>query len=326
MKFKFFLSLFATAHFITSNAQVGIGTTSPKGALDIESNTSGVVIPRVGLNDVNQSLPITNPNGGNLVTGTLVFNTTNLPPLQQGFYYWNGVKWVALQGSGGSTENTDKNTLDQAYDQGGPGAGRVITADSGPVQINVTGSNTTGLRIDTNVNNSYAFFAEQNSVGTTIRASNTYTGNNQYSTIQGRNNSSNNTSAAVLGLSGGASFGVIGQTDANSTARAGVYGVNNRSNGGHGVWGRGLNGVVGDTNYRTGYGIWGENYNSIGNGNGVGTYGRGFVGLWGDLLSGGYSAYLNGRVYTTVGYYSASDIRLKSNIKPIDHALEKLKD
>lgn len=33
------------------------------------------------------------------------------------------------------------NTLDQAYDQGGPGAGRTITADAGPVEILGTGAN-----------------------------------------------------------------------------------------------------------------------------------------------------------------------------------------
>jgi len=49
------------------------------------------------------------------------------------------------------------NTLDQAYDQGGAGAGRIITADSGPVQIDssgagvalaITGSNTSGTLIE----------------------------------------------------------------------------------------------------------------------------------------------------------------------------------
>lgn len=41
-----------------------------------------------------------------------------------------GVKWAAAPGS-------SPNTLDQAYDQGGAGAGRVITADSGAIEISV---------------------------------------------------------------------------------------------------------------------------------------------------------------------------------------------
>ena len=325
MKFKKYFPLFALVSYFSVNAQVGIGTTTPQAALEIKSSNQGILVPRVALNSTSLQNPIINPDGSPIVKGTLVFNTQEIADVTEGFYYWNGSKWIALQGSV-SEDTSDKNTLDKAYDQGGPGAGRIITADSGPVQINVAGSNQTGLRVDTNVANSYAIYAEQNSVGTTIRAANTYSGNNQYSTIQGRNNSSNSTSSAILGLSGGAGYAVIGQTDTSSSARAAVYGNNTRTNGGHGVIGFGYNGVVGETNYRNGYGVWGQNYNSIGDGNGIGTYGRGFVGLWGDLLSGGYSAYLNGRVFTTVGYYSPSDIRLKSNIKKIDHALDKIKD
>jgi hypothetical protein len=39
------------------------------------------------------------------------------------------------------------NTLDGAYDQGGAGAGRVITADNGPVQIDTSAATTAGLEI-----------------------------------------------------------------------------------------------------------------------------------------------------------------------------------
>lgn len=47
------------------------------------------------------------------------------------------------------------NTLDQAYDQGGPGAGRIINADAGAVQINGTG----GFNVSTvlNVNTTTPF-------------------------------------------------------------------------------------------------------------------------------------------------------------------------
>jgi hypothetical protein len=47
-----------------------------------------------------------------------------------GFYYFNGTLWVKID------QNT--NTLDQAYDQGGAGAGRVILADTKPVRIDGT--------------------------------------------------------------------------------------------------------------------------------------------------------------------------------------------
>jgi hypothetical protein len=41
---------------------------------------------------------------------------------------------ITASGDGGTT-TTGANTLDAAYDEGGPGAGRVITADAGPVRI-----------------------------------------------------------------------------------------------------------------------------------------------------------------------------------------------
>ncbi len=42
---------------------------------------------------------------------------------------------ITSSGDGGGTTTTGANTLDAAYDEGGPGAGRVITADAGPVRI-----------------------------------------------------------------------------------------------------------------------------------------------------------------------------------------------
>ena len=74
-------------------SQVGIGTTSPTGALDINSSTNGLVIPRVALTAKNIAAPVVNPQGGVLTNGTMIYNTTtagvapnNVSP---GFYYWN---------------------------------------------------------------------------------------------------------------------------------------------------------------------------------------------------------------------------------------------
>lgn len=56
--------------------QVGIGTAHPRGALDINkgdgSNTSGLVLP--ANSDVNNIL---NPLGGNVVPGTMIYDSTN---------------------------------------------------------------------------------------------------------------------------------------------------------------------------------------------------------------------------------------------------------
>ncbi len=57
-------------NFFSSNAQVGIGTTTPDASsvLDITSTTGGVLFPR--MNTAQRDL-ITNP-----ATGLLIFNTT----------------------------------------------------------------------------------------------------------------------------------------------------------------------------------------------------------------------------------------------------------
>lgn len=86
--------------FISSNAsaQVGIGTTTPRGALDISSSTNGFIPPQVALTSVNVAAPIVNPQGGILASGTIVYNTAiagsspnNVTP---GYYFWDGSVWI----------------------------------------------------------------------------------------------------------------------------------------------------------------------------------------------------------------------------------------
>ena len=53
---------------------------------------------------------------------------------------------VTISSTGGAGSDT-QNTLDQAYDEGGTGAGAVITVDSQPIQLKVAGSNSIALAI-----------------------------------------------------------------------------------------------------------------------------------------------------------------------------------
>jgi hypothetical protein len=83
---------------IVANAQVGIGTTTPKAALDVNSTTTGFLMPRIALTSTNTSAPVTNPQGGGLALGTMIFNTNTTAGtygVVPGLYYWNGTKWVA---------------------------------------------------------------------------------------------------------------------------------------------------------------------------------------------------------------------------------------
>ena len=117
-------------------AQVGINTTNPNAQLDIRSsnqaaptNADGILIPKVDV------FPATNPTTAQ--QGMLVYLTTATTfsgnPKPIGFYYWNDspADWIAVKG-------TDGGTLDQAYDFGGAGNGKTITADAGTVLINGT--------------------------------------------------------------------------------------------------------------------------------------------------------------------------------------------
>lgn len=92
--FAFFclLSLFSFNIF----AQVGIGNTDPAASslLDIRdtnSNTKGILIPRVDIVSLTSPAPVTSP-----ATSLLVYNTnTTTGP---GFYYWNATRWVGIDG------------------------------------------------------------------------------------------------------------------------------------------------------------------------------------------------------------------------------------
>ncbi|MCG2610620.1 hypothetical protein LZZ90_03770 [Flavobacterium sp. SM15] len=92
----------------TVNAQVGIGTTTPRGALDINSSTSGFVPPQVSLTSLIVAAPVVNPQGGALARGTIVWNTNTAGVLPNnvspGLYYWNGTRWISVAGSPGGLD------------------------------------------------------------------------------------------------------------------------------------------------------------------------------------------------------------------------------
>lgn len=84
-------------------AQVGINTTTPKAALDIESANNGMLIPRVQLTSILDITTVINPNLGPLETSTLVYNmaAAGIAPnnVVAGFYYWNGSRWISIVGN-----------------------------------------------------------------------------------------------------------------------------------------------------------------------------------------------------------------------------------
>jgi hypothetical protein len=88
---------------VALNAQVKIGdnpnTIDPNSLFELESSTKGLLAPRVVLNDLNSAAPLTLP----VPEGMLVYSQGGT--LSNGFYYWNGVKWLPVLNSQNVRDN-----------------------------------------------------------------------------------------------------------------------------------------------------------------------------------------------------------------------------
>lgn len=107
MKNKHLLTpLFIAFNFFIVSAQVGIGTTNPDSSsmLDINSSTSGLLIPRVNLTSISDVTTIPNP-----AFSLLVFNRSNSNGLVPSFYYWDS-QWKLL-GSNTDEWNLSGNSI-----------------------------------------------------------------------------------------------------------------------------------------------------------------------------------------------------------------------
>ncbi len=143
---SFLLFVFCqTITIATIQAQVGIGTVTPQGALDITSTTDGLLIPRVALSATNTST-ITTPTISELVYNTF---TSAAGPNQvvPGYYYWNGTIWVQLvtgssnwsvTGNSGTTAGTNfigtTDAVDFRIKTNGTDRWNISNANSGQLQ------------------------------------------------------------------------------------------------------------------------------------------------------------------------------------------------
>jgi hypothetical protein len=95
---KILLSVAIIATSFTTIAQVGVGTTTPKGALQVTSTTSGVIIPQFA--DLTAIQAITKADGTTALDtdeqGMQVYNIA-----EKKNYLWDGTAWVSATGSAG---------------------------------------------------------------------------------------------------------------------------------------------------------------------------------------------------------------------------------
>lgn len=224
-----------------------------------------------------------------------------------------------LQGATGpqGPAGTGGGTLDAAYDFGGAGLGRTITADAGSVTINANGTGTAGIALNVNQTgtSTAAVGALISGTGNAINTSST-NANNSFATIQATTNSATLNNSAVFGQSTGQARAVTGEIGANASSDVAVRGNNLRANGGIGVEGEGYNGVSGLTIRNDGYAIFGENTGvpNVGTGtnNAVGVGGVGGIGMLGQTTNGQLAGILGqnlntGVVYNNVGVYGQSE-------------------
>lgn len=107
---KQFLNLLCFLGCTSVFSQVGVNTTTPNAAFDVNSATQGVLVSRVALTSKTVAAPVVNPQGGALANGTLVFNTatTGTVPnnVSPGFYYWNATtsRWIAITSEANSQD------------------------------------------------------------------------------------------------------------------------------------------------------------------------------------------------------------------------------
>lgn len=191
-----------------SIGQVGVNTTTPGAALDVESSNNGVLIPRVQLTSTLDVSTVVNPQGGALQTSTLVYNIAPAGVVPNnvvaGFYYWNGSLWTAIAGNAPSDHDW--------YEVGTTTAPNAITDDifhTGNVAI---GKNTADYPLEVNTTNFQFGF---NNIFNNPTATNV-----QKATI-------NNT---ITDNTNDSKYGVINNVTNNSTT-SGAVGVRNNING-----------------------------------------------------------------------------------------------
>ncbi|WP_435355914.1 hypothetical protein [Emticicia sp. SJ17W-69] len=86
------------------NAQLKVGSNptnlASSAVLEVESTNKGVLLPRIALTSITDQVTIPTP-----ATGLLVYNTGAAGLTYKGYVFWDGSKWIKLDGSEINTNN-----------------------------------------------------------------------------------------------------------------------------------------------------------------------------------------------------------------------------
>ena len=293
--FIFLVSIISTVGY----SQVGIGTTNPNGALEINSSTNGVLVSNVALTSRNVSTPVVNPTGSAILAGTLIWNTAiagsspnNVTP---GFYYWDGTNWIAIAGDGGKNWTTSGNA--------GTNGGNTTTA--GTNFIGTTDSQNMDIRTNNTFRGRFSALGEffLGTLNTAVTGDLNSTVSNSTFPFALNGYSANNGSG-IYGLisSGTSTYGAVqGEYNGTGTTGAGVRGLHLSTATGTSLASV-ASGVAGDATTTGSYkfGIYGTGGTSLRSG-GVYGYNYGYNGALGYYAANGndYDVYGFGLTYTT---------------------------
>jgi hypothetical protein len=140
-----FICLFLLNSLLVSlHAQVKIGdnpgTINTNSLLEMESTSKGLLAPRVALSNVNTASPLTAP----IPAGMIVYSSGGV--VTDGFYFWNGTKWLAVQ----STANTRNNyvLVKSSADLPAPVSGVITLAAGTTYEINGTVTLTSKINLN----------------------------------------------------------------------------------------------------------------------------------------------------------------------------------
>jgi hypothetical protein len=134
MKKSLLFSAAIVCSVITASAQVKIGdnpnTINANALVEMESTNKGLLAPRVALSDVNSVSPMT----GTVPAGMIVYSTGGA--VTDGFYFWSGSKWLAVQTS--ATTRNNYVLVKSAADFPAPVSGVITLAAGTTYEINGT--------------------------------------------------------------------------------------------------------------------------------------------------------------------------------------------
>jgi trimeric autotransporter adhesin len=286
------LFAFMQSNLFAQNVAINTTGAAPNTSamLDVSSTTSGILIPRM---TSTEKTSIVSP-----ATGLLVYDTTTGT-----FWYFDGVIWVELGAGGGG----GCSTLQQAYDCGGAGVGRSITANSGSVDISLTASSIDNNALSVSATNTSASTARainvsQTGYGFGIYANSTQS-RNSLIYANARSAGSTYAIAAVEAYNENYGSAVYGEIISTSSQYSAIQGVSNYNTTTAGTYPAGISGYF--DGFGMGVGVWGE---ASGNGTsmGAGVYGKGLNNNFGVTAFSNTRPGLN--AYTNSTSYQAAQI------------------